>query len=254
MRLFYRKKGTGPPLIIIHGLLGSSDNWLTLSKAVANEFSVYMIDLRNHGRSPHSEEFTVKAMMDDLLEFIKTQQLDSAVILGHSLGGWIAMNFAIHHPEKVNKLIVEDFAPKEYHNDLIGFLEWLLNWDISNINSFREADQQLAEIFEDPEIRGFLLKNLRRKKSGGFEWKVNLKAIYNNLDQVSGCFREEQKSEKPTLFIRGEKSDYIQPQDEASIKKHFPHAEIKTIPKAGHWVHADNLEKFVGMVDNFLRE
>ncbi|NIV10975.1 MAG: alpha/beta fold hydrolase, partial [Aliifodinibius sp.] len=163
MRLFYRKKGTGPPLIIIHGLLGSSDNWLTLSKAFAKDFSVYMIDLRNHGRSPHGEEFTVNAMMEDLLEFMKDKQLDSAVILGHSLGGWIAMNFAVRYPEKVNKLIVEDFAPKEYRDDLIGFMRWLLNWDISSIKSLREADQQLAEIFKDAAVRDFILKNLRRK-------------------------------------------------------------------------------------------
>ncbi len=212
-----------------------------------------MIDLRNHGRSPHGEEFTVNAMMEDLLEFMKDKQLDSAVILGHSLGGWIAMNFAVRYPGKVDKLIVEDFAPKKYRDDLIGFMRWLLNWDISSIKSLREADQQLAEIFKDAAVRDFILKNLRRKKNSGFEWKVNLKAINNNLDQVSGYLKEEQKYEKPALFIRAEKSDYVRPQNEALIKKNFPEATIETIPGAGHWVHVDKPEALVGIVNEFLK-
>ena len=259
MKLFYRKKGTGFPLIIIHGLLGSSDNWMTISKSFAEHFSVFMIDLRNHGRSPHSEEFSVDAMMDDLLEFMKDQQLESAVVLGHSLGGWIAMNFAVRFPEKVDKLIVVDFAPRKYQNNLIGFLKWLLNWDISRIKSLREADQQLEEIFKEPAVRGFIMKSLKsrrsagaEKKNGGFEWKPNLKAIYDNLDQVSGHLDEGQMFEKPTLFIRGGNSDYIQPKDEPHIKKHFPSSSIKTIVEAGHWVHADKPMWFVRVVDRFL--
>ena len=259
MKLFYRKKGTGFPLIIIHGLLGSSDNWMTISKSFAEHFSVFMIDLRNHGRSPHSEEFSVDAMMDDLLEFMKDQQLESAVVLGHSLGGWIAMNFAVRFPEKVDKLIVVDFAPRKYQNNLIGFLKWLLNWDISRIKSLREADQQLEEIFKEPAVRGFIMKSLKsrrsagaEKKNGSFEWKPNLEAIYNNLDQVSGYLDEGQMFEKPTLFIRGEKSDYIQPQDESLIKKHFPKTEIKTIPEAEHWVHADKPEESLEVARDFL--
>lgn len=253
MKLFYRKKGNGSPLIIIHGLLGSSDNWLTLSKSFADDFAAYMIDLRNHGRSPHSGEFSVDAMLEDLLEFMNDQQLDTAIILGHSLGGWVAMNFAVRRPEKIDKLIVEDFAPKKYHNDLTGFLEWLLKWDISNLKSLREADRQLERISNEPAVRGFILKNLKRKKGGGFEWKPNLPAIHEHIDQVSGHLKEGEKFEKPTLVIRGEKSDYIQPQDEALIKKHFPAAEIKTIADAGHWVHAEEPEGFVRVVKEFLR-
>lgn len=253
MKLFYRKKGSGPPLIIIHGLLGSSDNWLTLSKSFADKFTVYMIDLRNHGRSPHSDEFTVSAMMDDLLDFMESQQLDSAVILGHSLGGWVAMNFAVRFPDKVDKLIIEDFAPKKYHNDLIGFMEWLLNWDISSINSLREADKQVEEISNIPEVRGFILKNLKRCKDGGFEWKINLRAIHHNLDQVSGFLGDRQRFEKPALFIRGGKSGYIKAEDEASIKNHFPKATIKTISGAHHWVHSDEPEEFVEIVGEFVQ-
>ena len=252
MKLFYRKNGTGLPFIIIHGLLGSSDNWLTLSKIFAKDFAVYLIDLRNHGHSPHSDEFTIQAMIEDVLEFMKDQRLDSAIILGHSLGGWIAMNFAVRHPDKVDKLIIEDFAPKEYYNDLIGFLEWLLNWDIASLKSLREGDRQLEEISNDPAVRGFILKNLKRKKSGGFEWKANLEAIQNNIDQVSGYLDDDQIFEKPTLFIRGGNSDYVQQRDEALIKKHFPAAEIKTISGAGHWVHADEPEEFVRVLQEFF--
>jgi esterase len=253
MKLFYRKKGNGPPLIIIHGLLGSSDNWMTISKSFAEHFSVFMIDLRNHGRSPHSEAFSVDAMMDDLLEFMKDQQLNFAAILGHSLGGWIAMNFAVHYPKKVDKLIVVDFAPKKYQNNLIGFLNWLLNWDISRIKSLREADQQLAEIFKEQAVRGFIMKNLKRKKNDGFDWKPNLKAIYNDLDQESGHLDKGQMFEKPTLFIRGGNSDYIKSQDESLIKEHFPNVTIKTVSVAGHWVHADNPDELVRVVNQFLR-
>jgi esterase len=253
MKLFYRKKGSGSPLIIIHGLLGSSDNWVTISKSFAEHFSVFMIDLRNHGRSAHSEEFSVNAMMNDLLEFMKDQQLNSAAILGHSLGGWVAMNFAIRFPEKVDKLIVVDFAPKKYQNNLIGFLKWLLNWDISRIKSLREADQQLEEILKEPAVRGFIMKNLKRNKKGGFEWKPNLKAIYDNLNQVSGFLNENQIFGKPALFIRGGNSDYINPPDESLIKEHFPNVTIRTISGAGHWVHADNPDEFVRVVNQFLR-
>lgn len=253
MKLFYRKKGNGPPLIIIHGLLGSSDNWLTLSKSFVQDFSVYMIDLRNHGRSPHSDEFTIDAMVDDLLEFMNDQQLDSAAVLGHSLGGWVAMNFAVRHPEKVDKLIIEDFAPKKYRNDLIGFMEWLVNWDISKIESLREADEELKEISNELEVRGFIMKNLRRKKGNGFEWKINVEAIHNNLDQVSGYLGDKQKFEKPTLFIRAGKSGYIKAEDETSIKYHFPNAKIKTVSGARHWVHADEPDDFVSAVKDFLQ-
>lgn len=252
MKLFYRKKGNGKPLIVIHGLLGSSDNWVTISKSFAKNFLVFMIDLRNHGRSPHSDEFTIEAMMDDLLEFLKDQQLESAVVLGHSLGGWVAMNFAIRHPDKVDKLIIEDFTPQKYQNNLIGFMQWLLNWDISGIKSLREADRQLAEVFKELSVRGFIMKNLQRIKDGHFEWKPNLKAIYNHLDQVSGTLDENQTFEKPTLFIRGGNSDYIQPQDEGLIKKYFPQAKLKTIAGAGHWVHVDNSDGFVRVVIDFL--
>ena len=252
MKLFYRKKGTGYPLIIIHGLLGSSDNWVTISKSFAKNFSVFMIDLRNHGRSPHSDEFTIDAMMDDLLEFMQDQQLESAVVLGHSVGGWVTMNFAIRYPDKVEKLIIEDFAPKKYHYNLIEFMQWLLNWDISGIKSLREADHQLAEVFKELSVRGFIMKNLKRKKDGHFEWKPNLNAIYNHLDQVSGTLDENQIFAKPILFIRGGNSDYIKPQDEGLIKKHFPQANLKTIAGAGHWVHVDEPDEFMREVFDFL--
>jgi esterase len=253
MKLFFRKTGTGQPLVIIHGLLGSSDNWLTLSKTFAENFTVHLIDLRNHGRSLHSDEFTVGSMIEDLLEFMEDQELDSAHILGHSLGGWVAMNFAVNYPNKVDKLIIEDFAPRKYHNDLIGFLKWLLDWDVSNLKSLKEADWQLEEISKNPAVRGFILKNLKRKKNGGFEWKPNLRAIHNNLDQVSGYLDGTHRFEKPTIFIRGGKSDYIRQQDEALIKNHFPKSQTTTIHGAGHWVHADEPEGFVAVVKKFLR-
>lgn len=254
MNLFYRKYGQGDPLIIMHGLFGSSDNWVTLGKQLAEDFTVYLLDLRNHGRSPHSDEFTPDILAVDLKEFMDDHQIACANILGHSLGGGVAMRFAAKYPERILKLIVVDFAPKKYRPKLEGLLKWLMEWELSQIHSLREANQHFAEILPDPAIRGFLLKNLRRKAEGGFEWKVNLPVIYKNLDKVTGYLDEKILIKVPTLFIRGGKSEYIKPEDIVLIRRHFTNAKIETIPEAGHWLHAEAPEAFLGLVGEFLKE
>jgi pimeloyl-ACP methyl ester carboxylesterase len=252
MNLFFRKYGQGKPLIILHGLFGSSDNWRTLGKKFAENLTAYLLDLRNHGRSPHSDDFSPDIMVDDLAEFLKQQQIEKASLLGHSLGGGVSMRFTAEYPEKVEKLVVVDFAPKKYQPELGGVIEWLLDWDPSIIKTLREANLKFAEILPEASIRGFLLKNLQRKKEGGFTWKVNLKAIYYNLDKVSGYLNEKIVVYNPTLFIRGGKSDYIKPEDIFLIRKHFNNAEIETIPEAGHWLHVDAPEKLVKLVKDFI--
>ena len=253
MNLYYRKYGKGEPLIIMHGLFGSSDNWHTLGKKFAEHLTVYLLDLRNHGRSPHSDNFSPEIMANDLAEFMDQQQIEVANLLGHSLGGGIAMRFTSQYPERVKKLIVVDFAPKKYQPSLDGLIKWLMSWDLSAVKTLKEADQKFAEILPDPAIRNFLLKNLYRRKDGRFDWKVNLKTIYNNLDKVSGYLNERTTINNPTLFIRGGKSDYIKPEDIYLIRKHFSEVEIETISGAGHWLHAEAPDQFIKLVQNFIQ-
>lgn len=239
-------------MVILHGILGSSDNWFTLGKKFAENFTVYLPDLRNHGRSPHSDVFSADAMIEDLKEFLIDNDLQSANVLGHSLGGGIAIKFAAKYSKMVQKLIVVDFAPKKYRTNLEGLIRWLISWDVSKVRTIREADRQLAVTFPDKNVRGFLLKNLYRKHNGNLEWKINLKAIYNNLEGISGYIQEGLVVENPCLFIRGENSDYVKPEDVYLIRQYFSDARIESIPGAGHWVHADAPEKFLDLVKDFV--
>jgi pimeloyl-ACP methyl ester carboxylesterase len=252
MQLFFRKFGDGSPLTVLHGIFGSSDNWCTLGKKLAENFTVYLLDLRNHGRSPHSNAFSSDVMVGDLKDFFIDHNLENASVLGHSLGGGIAMKFVVKYPQMVQKLIVVDFAPKKYRTNLEGLIRWLLSWDLTEVRTIREADQQLASMIPDRIVRRFILKNLRRKSNGKLNWKINLEAIYNNLEGVSGYIREGVVIENPSLFIRGGKSDYIKPEDIYLIRHHFSNVRIETIPEAGHWTHADAPKRFLDLVNDFI--
>jgi esterase len=251
MKLYYRTEGKGKPLIILHGLFGSSDNWLTLGRELANHRKVYLVDQRNHGQSPHSDTFTYEAMAEDLAQFIEEQQIEMPIILGHSMGGKTAMKFAIEHPEKLEKLIVADIAPKAYpiHHDQI--LEGLMSLDLENLKSRKEADEQLARFVPQLGVRQFLLKNLARGPQG-FEWKVNLPVLNRDIENVVVPLDENASFNKPTLFIRGDQSDYIQDEDEALIAQIFQNYRLKTIPGAGHWLHAEKPQEFLELVNEFL--
>ncbi len=252
MNLFFRKSGQGPPIVILHGLFGTSDNWFSLSKVFAESFTVYTIDQRNHGQSPQTEEFNYRLLTEDLERFLEDHSIHNPIIIGHSMGGKTAMNLAIKNPASVGKLIVVDIAPKAYpiHHDHI--LEGLTAIPISSLTSRNEADQILAEFVPELEVRQFLLKNLSRNSEGKFEWKINLMAIQNHIQEIGEGMQYEGTFEKPTLFINGAKSNYFKVGDEKLILKLFPAAQIETLD-AGHWVQAERPQEFVQTVINFLK-
>lgn len=254
MQLFYREFGQGKPFLILHGLFGMSDNWLTIGRRLAESYHVFLLDLRNHGQSPHSDEMSYPAMAEDLLEFIDEHHLEKPIVLGHSMGGKVAMQFALTFPDKISHLIVVDIAPRAYfHSHFKYFLENLMVLNLEQFKTRTEIDRFLAEKIPQVAIRQFLLKNLKRNENQSFEWKINLPAIYHNLDQILGGISAQTTFAGPTLFIKGEKSDYISERDETEIKKLFPGAQIKIIKGATHWVHADAPDRLLQEVLKFTQ-
>lgn len=251
MELFYREYGSGSPLIILHGLMGSSDNWLPQAKLLGDHFHVYVVDQRNHGQSPHSEDFNYRVLQEDIRAFIQRHNLNSPIILGHSMGGKAAMNFALAYPEKLSKLIVVDIAPKAYEVRHDHIVEGLKAVPIEAVQSRNEADEALSRHVSNPSVRQFLLKNLIRKPEGGFAWRINLEVIDINLDLIGGALLHNGVFEKPTLFIRGSKSDYILDEDRSLIKNIFPNSTLVTMD-TGHWAQAEKPAEFVEVVLNFL--
>lgn len=253
MKLFYRQSGQGEPLIILHGLFGSSDNWYTLAKTFAEQFTVYLIDQRNHGQSPHSEEFDYKLLAEDLLEFINEHNLKAVTIIGHSMGGKTAMNFAVKYPERVKKLVVVDIVPKAYpvHHDNI--LEGLLSLDLPNVSSRTEADELLSKYVTELDERQFLLKNLYRTSDGGFGWRPNLKSIDKHIEEIGEGMQFDGQYDGPTLFIVGARSKYFKSGDEKLIEKIFPSFTLVTLD-SGHWVQAEKPKEFAETVIPFLEK
>ena len=260
MKLNFRKLGDGQPLIILHGLFGSSDNWQTVGKKFSEKgFSVYLVDQRNHGHSPHSSEHNYSAMADDLFDFINDEILSSSslslspVLIGHSMGGKTAMQFALNHPEMLSKLIVVDISPKKYSGDNHDTANALMSLDLNKIKTRKEAEEKLSEKISDNRTKQFLLKNLFWIEHDKLAWRFNLKTLSEQIEKMSAGIISENVIEKPVLFIRGEKSNYILPEDEPLIKTFFPNAEIKTAPGSGHWVHVDNPEWLFKTCMEFLK-
>lgn len=254
MKLNYKTFGEGKPLIILHGLFGSLDNWLTLGKEFAEFRKVYLVDQRNHGQSPHSDEFSYEAMAADLDEFIQEHDIHDAAILGHSMGGKTAMTYAVSYSGDWDRIIVVDIAPKYYPVHHQGIIDALRKLEIGSMKTRGEAEDALSADLKDEGQRMFLLKNLRRNKEGGFSWKMNLDAIEENIEDIGQGLEERRSTEKPALFIRGEKSHYVNDKDFILINQHFPNARIETIKGAGHWVHAEKPEALFEMVRDFLRD
>ena len=253
MDLASQRFGAGPPLIILHGLLGSSDNWRTLSRAVFGaHFEVFTVDQRNHGRSPHSDVFDYPAMVEDLAAFMDARGLAAARLLGHSMGGKTAMHFALTYPERVEALLVVDIAPKAYSPRHTALLEALRALDLAAYRTRAEIDAALRPQIPSDGIRNFLLKNLQRDGQGGYGWKMNLDVIYRHYDRLNGVMEADGTFEGPTLFVRGGASDYVADEDTELIISFFPEAEIVTIDGAGHWVHAEKPQEFGEVVLGFL--
>lgn len=253
MKLSYRETGEGKPLIILHGLFGSSDNWLSIANELESEYKVYLIDQRNHGSSPHDDDFTYEAMAADLADFLKEHNIKDPIVMGHSMGGKTAMQFALSYPDLLRKLIVVDIAPRYYPPHHQTILEGLQSIDIGNLKSRRDADKALAKYVHELGVRQFLLKNLSRNSEGGYEWKMNLPVISEKIENVGQAIEENTSFDKPVLFINGATSGYLKESDEEMIYKLFPQATIQAIQGAGHWVHAEKPKEFTEVVRAFVR-
>nr|WP_294933946.1 alpha/beta fold hydrolase [uncultured Flavobacterium sp.] len=254
MELYSRIEGEGKPLLILHGFLGMSDNWKTLGSQFAQQgFQVHMLDMRNHGKSFHAEDFTYKVMVQDVYEYCIAHQLETIHLLGHSMGGKIAMFFAATYPEKVEKLIVADIGPKYYAPHHQTILAGLNAIDFSTKPSRAEVELELSEYVKDFGTRQFLLKNLYWIEPGQLSFRFNLEAFNRHTDVIGEALPFESYFDKPTLFLRGDKSDYILDSDFETILHHFPKAEIHTIKNAGHWLHAENPNDFYDKVISYLK-
>lgn len=256
MKLFYRQAGeSGTPIIILHGLFGSSDNWLTLGKILAETHRVYMLDARNHGQSPRSEIFDYNSMAADLKEFMDDYSIINPILIGHSMGGKTVMQFAMNYPDSFSKMIIVDIAPKFYpvHHTMI--LQGLASIDLKTLRSRTEANDLLKRFEENEGVRQFLLKNLWKnsEKNNEFDWRLNVAVIAKNIDVIGFELSNEKSVEKPVLFIRGSQSHYIQPEDERKIWELFPDYELITIEEAGHWVQADQPKEFIEIVQRFSK-
>jgi esterase len=256
MKLFFREypsaKPNAPVMIIMHGLFGSCDNWLTQAKLFNQDYQVYTIDIRNHGLSPHSDDFDYTFMVKDLVEFIDDHQIQNPIIIGHSMGGKAAMNFAIAHPDKLASLIVVDIAPRAYNLEHYTIAEGLQAITIDTLTSRNEADEQLAHFVPEPDVRQFLLKNLQRKPEGGFSWKFNLKVITEKLSNVGVELQYKGTFDKSTLFVKGNRSNYVKDEDSNIIRQYFPQAKIEGMDTS-HWVQAEKPQEFVTLVYNYLQ-
>lgn len=252
--LHFRHYGRGPALVLLHGLLGSGSNWHSLaSKTFGPHFSTYALDQRSHGKSPHTDRLDYGALAADVVAFLDKHDLGRVHLLGHSMGGKTAMTLALHHPDRVDRLVVADIAPRAYPPKHLEILEALRAAAPERAGNRKEVDRQLADRIASPAIRQFLLKNLAfDPETKRYGWQLNLDALYREYDNLNEAVTSETPFQRPTLFVRGERSDYIGADDEREIRALFPAAEISTIPAAGHWVHADAPEAFGELVLSFL--
>lgn len=253
MKLHSTILGQGQPFIILHGFLGMSDNWKTLGKKFSTQgYEVHLVDQRNHGRSPHDEAFNYSALTEDLKTYCDLNQLKNMILLGHSMGGKTAMFFASKYPEMISKLLVADISPRYYpvHHQII--LDGLAALDFNVIKSRKEADEVLANYVSDFGKRLFLLKNLYWKDKEQLGLRINLKVLADEVESIGEALPGHLKFEGDTLFLRGDKSDYILAQDVDLIHKHFPGSAVTTINNAGHWLHAENPYEFYDQVMQFI--
>lgn len=252
--LYSKIEGSGKPLLILHGFLGMSDNWKTLGTQFGTEgFQVHMIDLRNHGRSLHSEEFSYEIMVQDVFEYCNANNLENINIIGHSMGGKVAMLLATTHLELVDKLIVADIGPKFYpqhHQDILAGLNAV---DFSKKPTRNEVEEIMSPYIPDFGTRQFLMKSLYWQEPGQLAFRFNLEVFNKKMDEIGVPLPPNAVFEKPTLFIRGGKSNYILDTDFGNIKQHFPNSTVETIADVGHWPHAENPILFHQIASSFLK-
>jgi esterase len=267
MELFYRKMGLGPPMIILHGLYGSSDNWYTIGKAFSSRFEVFLIDQRNHGASPHTREHTYIQLRNDLYDFMEIHKILKPVIIGHSMGGKAAMFFAVAWPERVQSLVVVDISPASYKSltrtapqsiDHMNILMAMMAVDFTKVNDREDVNRMLAETLGSERIRNFLLKNLKRNEDNLYSWRLNVKTLHDQLPQILDGLDPKPFMNGngitgfPVLFVKAGASNYITEEDISIIKTIFPMAEMVTIPGADHWVHVEKPELVIKTIEYFV--
>ena len=256
MELFFRHYGKGKPLIILHGVFGISDNWVTFAHSMADRYEVFIPDQRNHGQSPHDPAFNYFALCADLYDFIEEHEIEDPIILGHSMGGKVAMHFALENPDMLKALIVADISMRTYNRRYrhLDMIDAMLNVIFTDAKTREDIEMQLKPHINDPRTRLFAMKNLYRRERGGqFAWRLNLEAINLNMDEVFEGIESKNLFAKPTLFIRGGNSDYVKYEDFDQIYRNFPRADIKTIEGTGHWLHAEKPGEFYEIVNEFLQ-
>ena len=264
MKLYYRKTGKGPALVILHGLYGSSDNWMTIARYLSDMFTVYLPDLRNHGQSPHADEHTYESMSNDLDEMISETGIGRFILAGHSMGGKVAMKYALNWPDRIYSLVILDISPfgtrdhdNVYYRQHSSILETLLSVNLAGLKTRSEAENLLAIKIPSERIRSFIMKNLARSNHNQFSWKLNVNALYENLDNImegiiSDDAHYEQVTGFPVLFVKGEDSDYIKEDEMPVIKKIFPSADLKILSNAGHWLHAERPDAVIRIFQDQL--
>ena len=252
MKLNYHSRGNGKPLIVLHGLFGSLDNWQTIARALAGDFQVFTVDLRNHGGSPHSASHSYGDMAADIMAFCEDHRLLRPLILGHSMGGKVAMQFALSFPERVDRMVIADIGPGKKVGSHDTVLKALGKIDPGKLNRRAEAERMLLGDLKDKNLCLFLLKNLKRKPGGGYRWQMNLDALARNYPNIQKELSAPPYS-GPVLFIRGENSDYVPDSAKPHIRKLFPQARFETVPRAGHWLHWENPEVFLFLTRAFLK-
>ena len=238
-------------MIILHGFLGSCDNWLTVSKQLATHFRVFLVDQRNHGRSEWAATQNYEAMADDLKDFITTQNLQNPIIVGHSMGGKTVMQFAAKYPDLFSKMLVVDISPKKYVGNHEQILNGLNAINLETLTNRAEADTILANFEPDLGVRQFLLKNLYKNENDKFAWRMNLKVLTTEYDNILQEIKFEQPLLKPVYFIRGGKSNYISDKEIPNLQLLFPKMELKTVENAGHWLQAEQPQAFIDMLLSF---
>lgn len=250
MKLYHREMGSGRPMVILHGLFGFSDNWQTHAKKLSDYFRVILVDLRNHGRTEWSDDFSYDLMAQDVYELCQELNLQDVILVGHSMGGKVAMKFAKNHEDILSKIVIVDMGIKSYPMHHEHILAGIHNVKLEGVKSRREADQQLSQYIESEGIKQFLLKNLYWKEKGQLAWRMNVAVLEREMANILSK-ADEMEIYTPTLFIRGAESAYILDEDISAIEEYFIDSEIKTIENAGHWVHAESPEIFIDTLLSF---
>ncbi len=252
VKLFAKTSGAGQPVILFHGLFGAGDNLGVVARALAKDYSVHVVDLRNHGASPHVDTMDYPSMASDVLAYMDDNGLEKAALLGHSMGGKVAMQLALDAPARVSGLIVADIAPVEYPAWHDNVFKGMFAVAEHEIHQRKEADRILAEHVSEPGVRQFLLRNLERNTEGSYVWRVNLSGIHDSYQNIRLAPTGDMPYEGPVLFVKGGRSDYIGSTHQKQVLSLFPASQLKVIGGAGHWLHAEKPDLFNRVVSDFL--